>query len=482
MGSGKNARDLAHLPSRVKALLPFWRLFVFFVLCRAISACGVDQCPANTVEKQGTCLPLDSPGATVAPVAMFDGGSAGSGRNGALCEGDSACDSGRCSNHVCCESGRCCRDVDDCGVDAEGLGTACEDPSTCQGSRGELACDDFQCRTIAATDDDSGCTAQTEADDCGPFESVFCDGARDQVPPSCAETCQRDTDCDPGLTCRDERCVAASDTSARAADGSSCTADGDCNSDHCQNGRCCADGDCCAEPEDCSTSYSKAPICEDAQTCTGTRGEPSCEGHVCKTKRVDDDSACDSTTVLATCASGTLYCSGQTEQTDLPACGPTCSSDSNCPSDQRCGGGGECVADLADGETCSRAGMCASGHCRNATCCSNGDCCRSDATCRAVIWCDDTTTCDGNRQERACVDFKCEDVGGPVPDDTACALQRAASCGANRDVYCVAAVSYDPPACGRTCTSDGDCNTGYLCDTTVGLCRTPEECSVCPGA
>jgi hypothetical protein len=146
------------------------------------------------------------------------GGSSGStlGLDGDDCGDDGDCASGHCNNELCCAGGECCIKTRDCDA-KDGIANVCDYANTCQGSRGEVACENFRCATKDGTPNDTGCDQDVEADDCGPYLSVYCDGARDQDPPRCLEACDSDDDCDNDAYCENSVCVR--DAPAPAAGG-----------------------------------------------------------------------------------------------------------------------------------------------------------------------------------------------------------------------------------------------------------------------
>jgi len=80
--------------------------------------------------------------------------------------------------------------------------------------------------------DDSGCTPPVEADSCGLYKSVYCDGTVDQLKPSCPTTCVLDSSCDPSAHC-DGTCQ------VDLANGQPCDETSDCMSSFCVNAYCC---------------------------------------------------------------------------------------------------------------------------------------------------------------------------------------------------------------------------------------------------
>jgi hypothetical protein len=170
------------------------------------------------------------------PAAASDEDAGTSRPDGVACERDDECASAHCNNGLCCRSGECCSDVRDCSV-GTGIAIICDDASTCQGSRGPVACRRFRCTTQDGESDDSACDQRVVADECGPFASISCTGEAEQMPPRCANTCESDNDCD-----RDAHCDSTCLPDVRR--GGACDENSDCTSGQCNGGRCCVEGNC----------------------------------------------------------------------------------------------------------------------------------------------------------------------------------------------------------------------------------------------
>src|SRR5262249_35820070 len=140
---------------------------------------------------------------------------------------------------------------------------------------------------------------------------------------SCATSCTNaagtddDSLCAPSAHCSAGACV------VDQPDGGTCTRDGDCTTGHCGNGFCCDHGLCCVVPSDCGGAI--VTTCDDAATCTGSRGMPTCVSNVCGTvSGVPDDSACDATVLANDCGLFTaVYCNGMGNQS-APPCPSSC--------------------------------------------------------------------------------------------------------------------------------------------------------------
>jgi hypothetical protein len=250
--------------------------------------------------------------------------------DGARCERDGECRSGRCQAERCCADGdECCRTAADCPA-SFAMPPACEDEGRCQGSRVEAVCDDSVCGSAAA-DDDSACGVEVRALACGVYPDVRCSGELDQAPPTeCATGCDTDSECTEGARCLDGSC-----TETRA-DGESCENDRECSSAHCENRVCCDQGRCCARDDDC----------EDVYLCTNPR---ACQGVVFRV-RCSADARCERASEpqfnslgcagqrARTCASGNDVRCPLLSFAFVPECGATCFGDD-------CGGFPGCEGD-----------------------------------------------------------------------------------------------------------------------------------------
>jgi hypothetical protein len=385
--------------------------------------------------------------------------------DGAACGDDSDCEGGHCRNEICCASGDCCRSAEDCGAD-EGSIAACDDEHACQGSRGEAICVVFRCRVRQGVEDDSGCGASIEADDCGLYDAVFCTGEADQDQPKCPDRCADDSQCDKKAHCTAAKCV------VNVPDGGACVMGNECASNHCANGICCADGDCCKTAEICDVAkYTSPPTCDEPAGCQGSHGAPACEDNRCVSARVDDDSGCDRTVVASACGDGPdVKCLGGTEQGPPPPCATgTCGggfrATSTCNGEAFCYDG-KCIPDQPNGEGCTDDGACQSGHCQNNVCCSDGDCCENDSQCPAIKMCTDAKMCQGERQDRTCDTRSgtCTNLGDPVADDSGCSqMPTGLNCGLNIAEPCSASEEQTPPVSPSgciPCTSVPACTVG----------------------
>jgi hypothetical protein len=376
----------------------------------------------------------------------------GSAVDGEPCTGDPDCQSGHCSNQICCASGDCCLTEADCPSN-DGTTALCEESDECQGTRGAVMCSRFRCRTRDGVEDDSGCDAKTEADDCDLYASVFCTGEMDQEAPECPDYCSDDTACDMEAHCFEGECV------SDVPNGGECTLDSECASGHCNGGLCCASGNCCREATDCpEAQYSTPPVCVDAATCQGTRGGPACEDSQCTVADMEDDTGCDRTVVADMCGEGPdVKCRGGVDQGAPPPCATgTCGGGffmmASCNEEAFCWEN-ECLPDQPNGEGCTGPESCQSNHCENNVCCDEGgDCCENDSQCPPVPICGDLVTCQGERQERYCDTMRGVCANGMIfDDDSSCeGMTSTKDCELNAQPMCTAEEEQaDAPPCVR---------------------------------
>jgi len=420
------------------------------LLCTGEAEQVPPQCPQSCVEDE-----------ECDPGAHCDGSCVQDVEDGAQCDEDSDCTSEHCAEGLCCDEGDCCLEGADCPA-LYSAAPACNAAVTCQGVRVDAQCKDFVCSSLVV-DDDTACTAETEADDCGAFLSVFCTGAADQTAPDCKQSCSSDVDCDPKAHC-DGICL------GDLADGSHCNEDSDCASGHCEHGLCCQEGDCCLAAASCPGQYKSYPECDDDSTCTGHRVDPTCVDYMCGSLEVEDDSGCGWWTVADDCGPFVeVSCSGAVDQ-ETPLCPVTCVADDECDSAAHCDG--TCLWDLAAGKACDEDSDCQSEHCQNGFCCATGDCCSLAADCPAqytqAAQCLEEDTCQGERLEPACQAHACVSV--PAPDDSACtAGTQTLDCAPYGPVFCTGEATQEAPQCPAGCLADGQCSNDGHCDD--GVCE-----------
>jgi hypothetical protein len=426
-----------------------------------MAASGCTPPPSRPVESR-------EPISGVAGAAGAARSRTGLGAAGTTCSADDDCRSGHCESEICCAEGDCCVSEEDCDT-VEGQFATCDDPEDCQGTSGAVICErNFQCGVRDGVDDDSRCTEDTLADDCGLYAAARCNGNTSQRAPECAEACSDDDDCDPWAHCLAGECVHDLDR------GAACTEDRECTSEHCSQGICCKEGDCCTTAADCDPDkYGEAPTCDEEETCQGSRMAPVCDDHQCTTGPAEDDSACDRTIVARECeGSPNVYCSGESDQQSvIPCASGSCSSGfrpTNSCNDTAFCLSNVCTPDQPLGEACPDDDACQSGHCQNGFCClPGGDCCEDDSQCETLSTCSDAGTCQGTRQERTCDVERhiCVPSGDPIEDDSACQGEVAATeCGLNLPARCSGGASQSmPPASScPPCTLVPICPFGFI--------------------
>ena len=380
--------------------------------------------------------------------------------DGFSCNEDSDCVSKHCAVGLCCSHGTCCDEDGDC-VDMFAKPPVCGEPVACQGIRIDALCVNSMCASTESLEDDSACTADVLADDCGFYRDAVCNGDDSQVPPTCLTDCKNDAQCDPGYACVAAACV------PKVPDGAACGQSNACTSDYCGNGFCCSSGDCCQVTDDCPKSYEEPPACLEPTKCQGLRTDAVCNDNVCgSVGPIEDDSGCGIEVVAANCAPyPDLLCSGQAAQLP-PSCASACENDEQCSLSAHCDD--ICKDDLPDGYSCDEDTDCVSSHCVNGVCCKAGDCCIEPNDCPPVYsspaTCEMPAQCQGVRVDALCESFQCKSTG-TQGDDSGCGPEiQALDCGDFKPVYCNGAKFQVAPSCPATCSDDQQCLPGFHCD------------------
>ena len=151
--------------------------------------------------------------------------------DGAGCDELSDCDSSHCQNSFCCAAGDCCSVAGDCPA-THFDDPVCDVAATCQGHRVDATCNSNICGSTSPVDDDSDCDGETEADSCGYFLPVYCDGTLEQSAPVCATECVIDKDCDENAHCDAPDCL------PDVPNVQACNEDSDCVSGYCRQLLC----------------------------------------------------------------------------------------------------------------------------------------------------------------------------------------------------------------------------------------------------
>ena len=197
--------------------------------CDGYVDCSDSDCTSDPYCQQTTCIPYE--------VQYCD-----TGEPGICSDGQQTCDEsgdfwGPCIRDVEPSTEVCNGIDDDCDgqVDQGGnlcsnVAPFCDNESLCQGHSEQGMCVEGLCTTIPIADD-SACSSSVEANTCGYYLSVYCNGQIDQTPPNCPTSCITDTDCDPEAYC-DSTCQ------PDLVGGSSCSRDNQCLSGICFDGTC----------------------------------------------------------------------------------------------------------------------------------------------------------------------------------------------------------------------------------------------------
>lgn len=310
------------------------------------------------------CL-LAAPWAGVSPAGAggvpifsndFETGSYGPWTNGGdslpcLFPGD--CLAGHCQNGFCCPSGDCCSVAGNCTGYAED--PFCFDAPACQGTRTDPLCGIQSICASTVVDDDSGCTAATQALACGLYLPVVCTGAPIQKPPSCPTSCLFDSDCVAAAHC-DGTCV------DDHAPGAACDEASDCSSDYCVDANCCQSA--------CSGICQACDLAGSAGACApipaGTDPDAECPGVSCSSyfwgwgastcyRRADVAAATAACDGASACQSVATECSASGQGPAAISCHPICQS----PQAGTCSGTtpGACLNINPGSQTCGE-GVC----------------------------------------------------------------------------------------------------------------------------
>ncbi|MBX3249215.1 MAG: putative metal-binding motif-containing protein [Myxococcales bacterium] len=400
---------------------------------------------------------------------------------------------------VCLPVGTVCcidEDGDGYGVGGQCQGSDCDDedadrypgaPERCDGV--DQDCDDVidedatDCATQRCEADGEGGYAERADGTCveaacvdpepAPCGLYACEDGEERGD-RCATTCDALGTSDDRLCASSAHCEGGTCMPDRP-DGEACGRDAQCASGHCENGFCCAaGGTCCQTSANCPGYPGEGTLCTTPSQCRGTRGTVTCnpERFQCETMSgVRDDSACTAAIVADDCGFfRDVRCTGEPLQTE-PMCGRTCTAHTECDDGAHCFFGA-CVPNRPDGESCTAAAQCESGHCQNGFCCSGGDCCGTAVHCpasyRGAPVCLDSRACQGTRDAATCIDSRCGTMPG-VPDDSACTSAIVADeCGLYPSVRCTGAVDQMAPVCRTSCLGHDDCDPGAHC--RMGMC------------
>jgi hypothetical protein len=395
------------------------------VCCNTACTGQCEQC--NAAATKGTCTAVT--GAPIAPRSACTGVGVGT-VCGPSCDGThrAAC-SYAPAGTVPCADASCTAGVMKQASTCDGAGLC---PTTTK-SCGAYACGATACVTTCAND--TSCAA-----------GYFCSGSACVpkvglgTPCTSASACAAGTFCTDGFCCGVASCGAGASCALGKAggpilpgtcaklNGSACTADAECGSQHCADGVCCdtACGDQCAACDVAGKVGTCSPV---SGAPHGTKRAPCDDGgtNACAAKRCDGTSA-------------TSACHGFVHDGTFPCAPAACEGGSLRPA-AKCDGAGACAAPAL--AACGEYGCDPSGPACRTSCATDGDC-AAGYRC-AAGHCSNAPTCSDDRTKSIdpstgaatdCAPYKCS--GG---------------------------------LCATSCASEADCQGGLACDKSAGYGR-----------
>jgi hypothetical protein len=456
--------------------------------------------------------------------------------NGLTCTGGGQCISGNCVDGVCCGSASCpacqacnvsgtgaCAPVaagtaapatfcSDQGATTCGTNGKCDGAGGCQKYIDGTTCSVVSCPAGAAAMNLAGscaggtCSVPTQS--CAPY---FCNGAA-----ACRTTCNTDADC-----AGTHYCTGAGGTcQPKIAQGTACSTDHQCGTNHCVDGVCCGVAACgsCQACNVGASAGSCAPVAvgtsdpkglcatQSASTC-GTTGKcdgaGGCQKHANGTSCATASCPAGGTTLslAGTCSNGS--CSVTTQScapyfcNGAGACRTTCNSDGDCAGTHYCTGvGGTCQPKIVQGVACATDHQCGTNHCVDGVCCGVAACgscqaCNVGASAGACApvgagTIDPKGVCADNLPASCGNNGRCDGVGGcqKYGDGTSCSSPSCPAGGVTLTLggTCAGGTCTATPqscngyrcngtnACQSTCNADGDCASGYYCTGATGSC------------
>ncbi len=427
-----------------------------------------------------------------------------------LCQACSASRKGAGNDGECGPIGAALDPDNECAVGAQcGTDGACDGAGGCRLQVAGTACGNTQCVGNRATGQIcnglGACVNDATGVDCAPHACTS--GA-------CANPCATDAHCVAGNFCASGACLGAKAT------GAACGGANECASGHCVDGVCCdspcggscqacaaalkesgADGACGpakagTDPrddctEDGASTCQRDGSCDGAGACRLYPGGVACGASSC----VGNDVVGRICNGLGTCINETAGRPCAPYLCTPGGCATSCQNDAECIGDTFCDAS-TCTPLLANGTACDDASDCSSGFCVDRVCCETNctgqceacDVAGSEGTCSAVTGpphgarppctvgtsaeclgqCDGSnravcvypgtstlcgaTACDGNVFKP----YRCDGLGG-------CQQATTVDCGA---YACDSAAK----SCKTSCTTDGDCASGAVCNTGAGQC------------
>ncbi|MFM2152050.1 MAG: hypothetical protein RL199_485 [Pseudomonadota bacterium] len=379
---------------------------------------------------------------------------------------------GTCATTSECASGLVCGPVSLQCVDPGATGAACTTSADCTGGG---ICRKSGTASVCgpAAAKGGGCTATAECVSglvCGPVIKQCLD------PKSSGAACASTNDCAGGLLCRMSGTTKI--CSGPLALGAVCKASSECTT-----------GLACLAPTGstvrvCAARRSAGGACNAASDCV--------DGLACKS--VGTSLQCATPVAKgAVCVSSTDCATGLVCGVASKLCVDTGGSDTPCSANADCTVGGTicrsvlprlCTAPLASGATCSVAGDCASGNCRQGKCWTAGTAgaaCTAAADCAAGFYCLSSQCTTRLAKGAPCgMDGSCVEglscVGPEGASRCFTLLPAGASCAA--DAHCASRVCSGGVCLGAT-TSDGVKNgseTDIDCGTTSARCGPGKSC------
>lgn len=402
------------------------------------------------------------------------------------CMTSDQCVSGHCVDGVCCESA-CTTTCKTCNL--PGQAGKClnvpqlqEDAFPANACTGASACDGSgACRK----DVGESCTKPTDCANGICVDGFCCEDACTGTCEACSNalTGKGNGTCEPIQQGKEDASPACNGPSAcdgvgacKKKNGQACVSSPECASGFCKDGVCCESG-CTLVCMACSGALTgKAsgkcepiksgtddtdPVCSGATTCNGSGACKKKNGEVCSI--ASDclsghckDGVCCEAACTGTCQACSLALTGKQDgKCDFIEKGKE-DGDPVCGGNMSCDGAGSCKKD--DGESCTKAADCSSGHCVDGICCE-------EACGGACMACSNALTGKPNGQ--------CEPVKLGTPD----ANGTPACSGAN---VCDGAGACKK-ANGQACQVGSDCATGFCpehdkvccdkaCDGTCEAC------------
>jgi hypothetical protein len=455
------------------------------------------------------------------------------------CDDKDACTFDTCNQGVCqfdAASDNPCDDGDACTQDDKCFEGKCK-PGTAK------ICDDNNACTTDKCVPGLGCVAGFNADVCDDGNACTqgdaCSYGKCLGTPFCE--CKADADCNDGLDCTDDACVAGKCASKPAGngkacnDGNSCTVDDTCQSGECLPGKAkacddqnpCTTDACDVKTGNCTTTPNTTP-CNDNDFCTSNDackegkcqggGVTNCDdGMQCTNDSCDPGSGCGNSPKSGSCEDGNPctegdYCgTGECKTGTVKSCddknpctkdscdqvkgcmyeelqgscddGNACTTDDTCISavctgaEKVCNDSNACTTDACDPATGCKHEVTASA-CDDGDACTKGDTC-IDGTCKpgAALTCDDNNPC----TEDTC-DPKTGCAAKPLADGAVCVAAGCSgltftSAGVCQSSTCVPG---DKKDCndGNVCTDDA-CDPAKGCSATnnVASCNDGSACT-----